>query len=131
MMSRDESGNPSTLEVVFAQAKTLSESKRRGGNPKRRSPNVSPVTGPVHHGTKLRRSASAVSLDFDAFKLPGIAGGSAPVDDCDAWCLSEDTKEETFDESFWEYFTSLMDTAVTRRQMKRRAIQTLKNFMQT
>lgn len=133
MMSRDESDNPSTLEVVFAQAKTLCESRRRGGNPKRRSPNVSPVAGPIQHGPKLRRSASAVSLDFDAFKLPGIvsgANGSHPADDCASWCLGEDACEEVFDDSFWEYFTSLMDTAVTRRQMKRRAIQQLKDLMQ-
>lgn len=131
LMSRDENNNPSALEVVFAQAKTLAESRRRGGKPKRRSPTVSPLTGPSPIAMpKLRRSASAVSLDFDAFKLPGIAHGvSAPVDDCGGW-LSDDANEEMFDESFIALLTSLMDTAISRRQMKRKGIEMLKGMLQ-
>merc|ERR1711988_598544 len=71
MMSRDEYEKPSALEVVFAQAKTLAEGKRRGGNPKRRrSPNVSPAALPTPQPRKMRRSRSMCSLDFDAFKSP-------------------------------------------------------------
>jgi len=134
MMSRDENENPSTLEVVFAQAKTLAESRRRGGKPKRRSPQASPnfpgqATPP---SPKLKRSASCVSLDFDAFKLPGVVPGitaaQAPADDCSGWVLS-DSNEEIFDESFWTYFMSLMQTAIQRRKMKRDAIEQLRGLV--
>jgi hypothetical protein len=130
MMSRDEDSNPSALEVVFAQAKTLAESRRRDGKLKKRSPNVSPLTGPSPGPTpKLRRSASAVSLDFDAFKLPGVAHGvSAPQDDCGGGWLS-DSNEDMFDESFIALLASLMETAISRRQMKRKGIEMLKGFL--
>lgn len=134
MMSRDETGAPSALEVVFAQAKTLAESKRRDGAPKRRSPTVSPATlMPLSMPPKLRRSASAVSLDIDAFKLPGVAPGTqvSPADDCSGWALSdlESASEELFDESFWKYLSSLMDTALSRRQMKRSAVEKLRQLL--
>jgi len=129
MMSRDEDEKPSTLEVVFAQAKTLAESKRRGGNPKRRrSPNVSPgvPSTPDLNPPKMRRSRSMCSLDFDAFKLPETnCGVQVPVDDCGSWALA-DSNEEVFDEDFWNYLDTAMDTAISCRQMKRQAVETLK-----
>jgi len=129
MMSRDETGSPSALEVAFAQAKTLAEARRLGGKVKRRSPTVSPAAGPAPT-PKIRRSASAVSLDFDAFKLPGVVPGSnkSPEDDFSVWVLA-DSSEEIFDESFWNYLSSLVDTAVSRRQMKRSAVETLKSLL--
>jgi hypothetical protein len=133
MMSRDETSSPSVLEVTFAQAKTLSESRRRGGKTKKRSPTVSPVTEPQAAPRGMRRSASAVSLDFDAFKLPGVIPGNSsmpsPVDDCDGWSLTDSSDEEIFDDGFWNNIGSLMDTAVSRRQMKRSAVETLKNLL--
>lgn len=131
MMSRDEDEKASTLEVIFAQAKTLAESKRRGGNPKRRrSPNVSPATPPAPEARKMRRSRSMCSLDFDAFKLPGVVPGSSqvPADDCLTWAL-EDSSEDVFDEDFWNYLSNLMDTAISRRGMKRQAVETLKGLL--
>lgn len=129
MMSRDENEKPSTLEVIFAQAKTLAESKRRGGNPKRRrSPNVSPAQPPTPQPRKMRRSRSMCSLDFDAFKLPGVVPGSTqvPADDFDDQWVFADSSEEVFDEHFWAYLSSLIDTALSRRQMKRQAVEKLK-----
>merc|ERR1712093_358285 len=132
MMSRDEADKPSVLEVVFAQAKTLAESKRRGGRLKRRSPPVSPAWGPTPtpspQGTKLRRSASATDLCFDAFKLPGSCAGSAPThasDDTGAWA-HDDSDKEIFEETFWGHLRDLMSQAILRRQMKRRAVEQFK-----
>jgi hypothetical protein len=132
MMSRDEYEKPSVLEIVFAQAKTLAEGKRRGGNPKRRrSPNVSPAALPTPQPRKLRRSRSMCSLDFDAFKLPGAsptASSQVPADDCGTWAFA-DSCEEVFDEEFWKYLDDLMDTAISRRQMKRQAVEQLKTLI--
>lgn len=126
MMSRDVEGGPSTLEVVVAQAKTLAERKRLGGRPKRRSPTVSPTTGPMPE-IKLRRSQSMVNMEFDAFKLPGVvpANKQSPNDDFGAWML-EDATKELFDEVFFQWLSDLIDTAVTRRQQKRRAVEVFK-----
>jgi len=131
MMSRDEPTKPSVLEVVFAQAKTLAERKRLGGRPKRRSPPVSPITGPIQGKKGLRRSSSAVSLDLDAFKLPGVVQGlrdRAPNDDI-TWALAEDECDKTlFDDTFWTYLKDLMSQAILRRQMKRRAVESFKSI---
>jgi len=126
MMSRDVEGAPSTLEVVVAQAKTLAERKRLGGRPKRRSPTVSPTTGPMQD-MKIRRSQSMVNMDFDAFKLPGVlpANKQSPADDFGTWML-EDASKDLFDEVFFQWLSDLMDTAVTRRQQKRRAVEVFK-----
>lgn len=128
MMSRDENEKPSTLEVVFAQAKTLAESKRRGGKPKRRrSPTVSPAAHPSPDPRKMRRSRSSCSLDLDAFKLPETnLGTQVPLDDCGSWDVADMGNEEVFDGDFWKYLESAMDTAISHRQMKRQAVETLK-----
>jgi len=131
MMSRDEPTKPSVLEVVFAQAKTLAERKRLGGRPKRRSPPVSPITGPMQGKKGLRRSSSSCTLDLDAFKLPGVVQGlrdRAPNDDI-TWALAEDECDKTlFDDSFWTYLKDLMSQAILRRQMKRRAVESFKSI---
>lgn len=126
MMSRDDKGQPSTLEVVFAQAKTLVENKRLGGRPKRRSPTVSPLTGPLPV-IKLRRSQSMVDMDLDAFRLPGVCaeGKHCPRDDFGGWTL-DDSNEKLFDDAFFACLSDLMDTAVTRRKQKRTAVEVFK-----
>jgi hypothetical protein len=123
MMSRDETGAVSALEVAFAQAKTLAE--KMSNRPKRRSPTIAPLESPPK--PKIRRSASCCSLDLDAFKLPGVVPGAsqAPAYDCGAWVLT-DSSSELFDERFWGYLNSLLDTAIARRQAKRAAVDKLK-----
>lgn len=127
MMSRDETGAVSALEVAFAQAKTLA-AKKRGPTKRRTTPPQSPSLAPK---SKMRRSISCCSLELDAFKLPGVAPGAAaqaPIDDCGAWAFS-DSSEELFDATFWAYLESLMDTAIARRQAKRDAVDKLKSLI--
>jgi len=60
MMSRDEAGKPSALEVVFAQAKALWQTKLNGGKPARHipsgnSPPGSPVRSPARRSLEAPR----------------------------------------------------------------------------
>lgn len=136
MMTREEKGSPSTLEVIFAQAKTLAEQQKLGGKPKRRSPtgaSVSPTQSPVTEPAptpKLRRSRSLCNLDLDAFKLPGIHTAAIkpkPCDDFGDWMLEDN--QELFDDDFFKCLGDFMDTAVFRRQQKRRAVEVFKLAM--
>lgn len=132
MMCRDDVDKLSVLEIVFAQAKTLAETKQADrGVSRRRSPPLSPTSTPpgqMKIGKKMRRSASATSLSLDSFKLPGASApssGMGPCDDVGAWAL-EDCSQELFDEDFWTDLKDLMTGAVQRRMMKRMALQSLK-----
>jgi len=40
--------------------------------------------------------------------------------------MLEDTTKELFDEVFFQWLSDLIDTAVTRRQQKRRAVEVFK-----
>jgi len=136
MMSRDDEGCPSTLEVVLAQATTLAEKKQLGGRTKRRSPQVSPSTNPLPD-TTLRKSQSCLELSLvmggggDTFKLPGVMPDAelshkqSPSDDFGAWAL-EDTNQDLFDGVFFQYLNDMMDTAVTRKKLKRQAVNVFK-----
>lgn len=132
MMCRDDVDKLSVLEIVFAQAKTLAETKQEDrGRSRRRSPPLSPTSmgdSQMKIGKKMRRSASATSLSLDSFKLPGASAPSAgrgPCDDVGAWAL-EDCSQELFDERFWVDLKDFMAQAIQRRQMKRMALQSLK-----
>jgi hypothetical protein len=136
MMTREEKGRPSTLEVIFAQAKTLAGQQKLGGKPKRRSPtslSTTPTQSPVCEPAptpKLRRSRSLCNLDLDAFKLPGIhtaAVAAKPCDDFGDWMLEDN--EELFDDDFFKRLGGLMDTSVLVRQQKRRAVEVFKLAM--
>lgn len=119
LMSRDQPDKPSALEIVFAQAKTLAEKKRFGGTGKRRrSPPVSPnIATPLKlGGTTLRRSASALSLDEEAFRLPPRRDGDRVVWD-DFWGLDDlgsPSEKELYDEVFFKYLDALITILISR-----------------
>lgn len=138
MMVRDEPSRPSTLESIFTQSRALAEAKRRGrgGFAPRRSPAItasvpslrrspnSPL--PLSSKKGIRRTISSCDLaQLSAFSLPPSEMKSAPYKSKDdhTWdSAEEEQQQESFDNIFFECLHNLMDSVISQRLSKKRAM---------
>lgn len=136
MMVRDEPSRPSTLESIFTQSRALAETKRggSGGLLPRRSPAITAVTprsphSPNTRGKKgLRRTNSNIDLaQLSAFSLPPseLKRPTKAKDDHTWDSAEEEQQQESFDDVFFEYLHDLMDSIISQRQSKKRALSIL------
>eukprot|EP00656_Telonema_subtile_P015301 TRINITY_DN179_c0_g1_i2.p1 TRINITY_DN179_c0_g1~~TRINITY_DN179_c0_g1_i2.p1 ORF type:complete len:637 (+),score=93.20 TRINITY_DN179_c0_g1_i2:363-2273(+) len=133
MMVRDDPPQPSPLESIFPQSRALAETKRggSGGLLPRRSPAIKPVAprsplSPSLRGKKgLRRTNSNIDLaQLSAFSLPPseIKRSTKARDDHTWETAEEEQQQESFDEVFFEYVHDLMDSVISQRLSKKRAL---------
>jgi len=136
MMVRDDTSHPSTLESIFTQSRALAEAKRhgRGGLVPRRSPAITASipsrspNSPASRSSKkgIRRTISSVDLaQLSAFSLPPSEMKSAPYKSKDdhTWdSAEEEQQQESFDNIFFECLHSLMESVISQRLSKKRAM---------
>jgi hypothetical protein len=129
MMARDHPCRPSTLESIFTQSRALAQAKRAGGLLPRRSPAITPSSpsSPASSRTKkgVRRTISSVDLaQLSAFSLPPseMTVGHKSKDDHTWDSAEEEQQQESFDHLFFDCLHSMMDSVISQRLSKKKAM---------
>eukprot|EP00658_Telonema_sp_P-2_P014119 TRINITY_DN1534_c0_g1_i6.p1 TRINITY_DN1534_c0_g1~~TRINITY_DN1534_c0_g1_i6.p1 ORF type:complete len:544 (-),score=119.59 TRINITY_DN1534_c0_g1_i6:121-1752(-) len=130
MMVRDEPEVPSTLENIMTQSRALAQTKRggSGGLLPRRSPAITPSPGsPKNQKRGMRRTNSNIDLaQLSTFSLPPAEIKSYKSKDDHTWDAAEEEQQlESFDSLFFEYLHEMMDTFISQRLCKKKAVRLL------
>jgi len=142
MMVRDDTSVPSMLESIFTQARALAEVKRspaRAGLLPRRSPALacsvprspnSPHSPNAKTRKALRRNNSNIDLSqLTSFSLPDSQlskkSTTKSKDDHNWEGTDEEQQQESFDGIFFQCLEELMESIISQRLAKKRALRRL------